>query len=216
MAKRRPGSGASPWANSEVERSRGSSWLYSTLIVYALPSGRFNLTQSHRGSTASSCKATCASGAACRSLRAWRYVLCGLGGMFVSCDPAPQKRRNTSKLLRKIAISTGDRSSAQANLQMPPTASPGVRGTQTELAPKSCFFDTPSTAAILRKMRPLVSWKKTSHLTPARTPLSSVLLEQHSVLLSLSSVLLSSVLPHPRCHAEHQRARDADQRPPMR
>ena len=33
MAKRRPGSGASPWANSEVERSRGSSWLYSTLIV---------------------------------------------------------------------------------------------------------------------------------------------------------------------------------------
>jgi len=37
------------------------------------------------------------------------------------------------------------------------------------LAPKSCFFDTPITAAILRKMRALVSWKKTSHLTPART-----------------------------------------------
>ena len=79
---------------------------------------------------------------------------------------------------------------------MPPTASPGVRGTQTELAPKACFFDTPSTAAILRKMRALVSWKKTSHLTPAR-------------------IVLSSVLAHTRCPAEHQRARDADQPPPM-
>ena len=55
---------------------------------------------------------------------------------------------------------------------MPPTASPGVRGTQTEFAPRSSFFETPTTAAMLRKMSPLVSWKNTSHLTPVPLPLS--------------------------------------------
>jgi hypothetical protein len=35
-----PGSAESPPAKAVVERSSGSSWLYSTLMVYSEPSGR--------------------------------------------------------------------------------------------------------------------------------------------------------------------------------
>jgi len=42
--------------------------------------------------------------------------------------------------------------------QMPPTASPGVRGTQTELTANSLVTLTPRTAGSARKMMPLVSW----------------------------------------------------------
>mmetsp|Transcript_55931 Transcript_55931/g.137080 ORF Transcript_55931/g.137080 Transcript_55931/m.137080 type:complete len:260 (-) Transcript_55931:644-1423(-) len=88
------GSATSPPLYCSVERSSGSSWLYSTLTVYTRPS-------------------PCSS------------------------------------------------------LQIAPTASPGVRGTHTELTSKLWVALTPRTAGSARKMIPFVSWKKTTHLTPA-------------------------------------------------
>mmetsp|Transcript_61974 Transcript_61974/g.145773 ORF Transcript_61974/g.145773 Transcript_61974/m.145773 type:complete len:212 (-) Transcript_61974:585-1220(-) len=70
----------------------------------------------------------------------------------------------SSWLYSTLTVTT--RPSECESLQMPPTASPGVRGTHTELM--SIFLDaeTPSTLGSARKMIPLVSWKKTTHLTP--------------------------------------------------
>mmetsp|Transcript_42377 Transcript_42377/g.119855 ORF Transcript_42377/g.119855 Transcript_42377/m.119855 type:complete len:297 (+) Transcript_42377:460-1350(+) len=61
--------------------------------------------------------------------------------------------------------------SAPVNLQMPPHASPGMRGTVREFMVKSRRMETPRIAQKLRKGRGLVSWKSSSHLRPSPTHL---------------------------------------------
>mmetsp|Transcript_36912 Transcript_36912/g.91884 ORF Transcript_36912/g.91884 Transcript_36912/m.91884 type:complete len:250 (+) Transcript_36912:1070-1819(+) len=57
--------------------------------------------------------------------------------------------------------------SGRINRAMPPTASPGMRGTVSELYSSRDLTETPSRQAIARKARALVSWKKETYRTPA-------------------------------------------------
>mmetsp|Transcript_23287 Transcript_23287/g.54103 ORF Transcript_23287/g.54103 Transcript_23287/m.54103 type:complete len:271 (-) Transcript_23287:707-1519(-) len=76
-----------------------------------------------------------------------------------------ERRRGSSWLYSTLTV-TVLLPSLCSSRQMPPTASPGVRGTQTELMSNEWDADTPRTAGRARKMIPFVSWKKTTHLIP--------------------------------------------------
>mmetsp|Transcript_33906 Transcript_33906/g.81294 ORF Transcript_33906/g.81294 Transcript_33906/m.81294 type:complete len:203 (-) Transcript_33906:741-1349(-) len=56
---------------------------------------------------------------------------------------------------------------ASFSLQMPPTASPGKRGTATEFMTKPLAAETPRMAHRLLKGKGLVSWNSSSHFLPS-------------------------------------------------